>query len=183
VTGRQAWVRHRPSASRSVLVGLRWGLLALLLFLVAVIALLLTNGWALAVDYSDSMRPAVRAGDLLVSSPITAEHLHPGDVVTFPDAQRPGRTLTHRVLTVAPDSAGFIVTTRGDANADGERWKATAGRRLLRLRADIPKLGYVLAPFRTATGRLGGVLLLLGLAVAVVRPRVKSAPDVPTERS
>lgn len=81
-------------------------------------------GWSLVIDRSDSMRPTLRAGDLLVLRPLALDDARDGDILTFPDPGAPGRTLTHRLVTQTPRDGDVLVETRGDANSGSETWLA-----------------------------------------------------------
>ena len=113
------------------------------------------------VDRSDSMQPAIAAGDLVLTRLGPPRQARVGDVVTFTDPERAGRLLTHRVVErrLRPDGSwGFV--TRGDANSGSERWSVTAGGSVGRLVGRIPRAGYVVAWLSTPIVR--GLLLGLG---------------------
>lgn len=76
-------------------------------------------GWSGSVVQSGSMRPAIEAGDVVLSSPLPADDPVPlGGVVQFrgeaPDGTE--RLVVHRI--VAPGDAPGEWVTQGDANAD-----------------------------------------------------------------
>jgi hypothetical protein len=105
------------------------------------------------VIYSDSMSPALRAGDAIVITPAPTR-LQPGMIVTFEVA---GDLVTHRIVEISED--GCIVT-KGDANDQVDDWTDARGRRIQLhgaagiYRVRIPYLGYCLA----LPGRVLGVL-------------------------
>ena len=66
------------------------------------------------VILSDSMKPSIGAGDIVLLGDVPAEGAKRGSVITFDDPAHPGRLLTHRVVRHAADGT---YTTRGDANA------------------------------------------------------------------
>ena len=71
-------------------------------------------GWRPYVVESDSMAPRIRAGDVVLSSPISefvARDLV-GHVIVFDDPNIPGRVVTHRVASADGDQ----LRTKGDAN-------------------------------------------------------------------
>ena len=79
-------------------------------------------GVAPHVELSDSMRPVLRAGDVVWLERIGASEARIGDVVAFDDPQRDA-TVLHRVERVRRDNAGRLsFTTRGDANNARESW-------------------------------------------------------------
>ena len=130
---------------------------------VTLLALLLARplGVQALVDRSDSMQPAIAAGDLIFTRLGPPRRAQVGDIVTFSDPEREGRLLTHRVVErrLRPDGSwGFV--TRGDANSGTERWSVTAGGSVGRLLGRIPRAGYVVAWMSAPIVR--GLLLGLG---------------------
>ncbi|GAA0798353.1 S26 family signal peptidase [Spirilliplanes yamanashiensis] len=118
-------------------------------------------GWQATTVRSDSMAPAVRTGDIVLTAP--AGRIVAGDVVRFPDPARPGRHLLHRVAGV--DGAG-LVHTRGDANltADSTPVPAAAVEGVARLR--LPALGLPAVEAARHPGATAALGVLLTLAVA-----------------
>jgi signal peptidase len=118
--------------------GMAISLLALLL--VATVA-----GYRPLIDHSDSMRPAIRAGDLVVTSAEPAASIHRGDIVTFSDPGLRGRLVTHRVVGMEPSGASIAFLTLGDANSATESWSvgrdASIGKVVLR----VPAIGRAMA--------------------------------------
>ena len=100
-------------------------LIALLAGVVSVAAAA-AAGVAPHVELSDSMRPALRAGDVVWLDRIAARDARRGDVVAFDDPQRDAVVL-HRVERIRRASLGRLsFRTRGDANTMGEDWKIDA---------------------------------------------------------
>jgi len=73
----------------------------------------LALGYSAHVVTSGSMAPRVGMGDVVVTQPVTAAELHPGQVVLVHDPQVAGGLLLHRLVSL--DAEGRLVT-RGDAN-------------------------------------------------------------------
>jgi signal peptidase I len=143
---------------------------AVALLALAGVAVAKPLGYSVLVDHSDSMAPAIRTGDLLVTKVIPPRKAHVGDVVTFnsPDG---GRLITHRVVERRLHPGGrWAFVTRGDANTGVERWGVDAEGTVGRVSVRLPKAGY-------AVGWIGQpiVLFLLvgasGLALAVLLAR------------
>ena len=130
-------------------------LVAALLALAIAGALAWTSGIRPYSVDSDSMRPAFRAGDLLIDTPVTSTTaLVTGDIVTFhPTADY---TATHRIVAITP--AG--ITTRGDANASDDVGQISPSAVVGRVAFIIPFGGAVLAAARSPIV-LGCVLALL----------------------
>lgn len=95
-------------------------------------------GWSTYVVQSESMAPAVRAGDALVSSSIVRSELERGQVVVIDDPAVDGRLLSHRVVAIRADGS---LVTRGDANqqADSTPVQPDRVRGVARLR--VPFVG------------------------------------------
>lgn len=74
-------------------------------------------GWHVTTVVSDSMRPAIAAGDVVAARPTGVENLRPGQVLLAPDPDHEGRLRLHRYASPAP---GGGIVTRGDANADDD---------------------------------------------------------------
>jgi signal peptidase I len=112
------------------------------------VAVLVGTGHRVMIDMSDSMQPAIAAGDVLVSEAIAARDARPGDIITFDDPRRDGRTVTHRVVSVRERGDQLAFHTKGDANGKGERWTIAADGTAANVQIVIPKVGYVLNWFR-----------------------------------
>jgi signal peptidase I len=138
---------------------------------VAGLALLLLSrvaGYHQLIDRSDSMRPAIRAGDLLISLEEPVATIRRGQIVSFVDPGLHGRLITHRVIAVHAAGARIHVVTRGDANAAPESWSVPRQGLVKRLVLRIPGLGRALSPFAaplTQTILLAGAALLLTVMV------------------
>jgi signal peptidase len=117
---------------------------------------------------SDSMAPAISAGDLALARRVSASDLGEGDIVSVTD--RRGTRVTHRVVEVQPYGSHIRLTLKADGNGapDVETYDVTEARRVF---ATVPLLGHVLAPARgvIALG-LGGVFVGC-LAVVLFVPR------------
>ncbi len=83
--------------------------------LVTLLPLLL--GWRPYVVESASMTPAIRAGDVVLSAPNHDPDVLLGRVIVFEAPDRPGTTVTHRVVGINDD--GTLVT-KGDANQSAD---------------------------------------------------------------
>ena len=63
---------------------------------------------------SDSMEPRLSEGDLLVTWPVRATRIEPGDVILFDDGA--DHTVAHRVVAVSGEPGARVFETKGDAN-------------------------------------------------------------------
>jgi signal peptidase len=160
---------RKPAAGRAArwtAGGLLWMAMGLSGGILAAAALPVLIGFRSFVVMSGSMEPAIRVGDVVVTSPASPLGLRPGDVVTFKDPTVPGRLITHRVLRLSARTGSVSVVTKGDANHSVEQWSIPANGRLGIVRYRIPKLGYLLVWLRRPAGRLAFIVLpALGLGL------------------
>ncbi|MEX2459229.1 MAG: signal peptidase I [Actinomycetota bacterium] len=136
--------------------------------LLAVVVAGLAIGLRPLVDRSDSMAPAIRAGDVVVVRMVEPARVARGDVVTFRDPSRQGDLVTHRVVRMRREGGAYAFVTRGDANTGVERWAIPVDGRLGRLALRVPNAGYAVAWLGVPTVRLAvvtGTSVLLGVAV------------------
>lgn len=145
--------RGLSAAALAVLCGLVvWTLLPCLL------------GWSPHVVLTGSMAPRIQPGDVVLTQPVPAAAIQPGQVVLFEDPLRPGRTVVHR--TVRRNADGNLIT-RGDANAteDSTPVAPSAVRGLPRLR--VPYIGrpmlWARQQNRVAVAASGGLLVAASL--------------------
>lgn len=117
---------------------------------------------------TDSMRPAVRAGDLIVTRPIPASELERGQVAVL---DIPGHSLlAHRIVDVVATEAGVEVTTLGDANPSPEAPVTLGPEQMVPVMLfRVPAAGYVAEFFmRSEVLTTGLGLLLLANVLTVV---------------
>jgi signal peptidase I len=141
---RRAWGQ---GVRRSVRVADRASGLVCGLALVLLAALLLATalGYRPLVDHSDSMRPAVRAGDLLVTHREPAGRVRVGQIVSFEDPALAGKLVTHRVVWIRAVAGRIDVRTRGDANPTPESWSVARGGSVGTLVLRVPSVGRAVA--------------------------------------
>lgn len=101
-------------------------------------------GYRILIDRSDSMHPAISAGDVLVTRLAKPARVAVGDVVTFKDPLRQDELITHRVIRIAHDGHFVAFISRGDANTGEERWSVKTEGRVGILHLRVPNLGFFL---------------------------------------
>jgi signal peptidase len=145
--------------------------------LIVALAIALAAGLALRglgltalVDYTDSMRPAIAAGDVILDEQVPAGKLRRGDIASIDDH---GRLITHRVVSVTPAGDRVTVVTRGDANDASERWVLSAGEPAKRMVGRVPWIGHVVvwlaSPLLRALVLLAGALAFLAFGLRTLR--------------
>jgi signal peptidase len=150
-------------------------LCALALGLLAVLLVGRLAGYRPLIEYSASMRPALNAGDVLVSQAVPAQSVRTGEIVSFSDPALGGRLVTHRVRAVHTADQRVYFLTRGDANAVPERWSVPQGAPVAKVDLRVPDLGWATAWLNSGLARIA-TLLLLALAVgAALAHRARAA--------
>jgi signal peptidase len=145
-------------------------LCALALVLLALVLLVRLAGYRPLIDYSNSMRPAVNAGDVLISHAVPAQSIRPGDIVSFRDLALQGRLVTHRVLAIHAERQRLYFLTRGDANAVPERWSVAGTGTIAKVDLRIPEVGWAAAWLNNGLARIATLsLLALVLGAALLR--------------
>jgi len=121
-------------------------------------------GWKTTTVMSDSMAPAVRAGDIVVAMPVADPAASPGRVVLVDDPDHPGQLRLHRL--VGPTAGGLLIT-RGDANATADSTPVAPDgvHGVAVLRAPALGLPYVWAREGRWELILGAVVVAVGLGV------------------
>ena len=144
--------------------------LAALLAAGVAVAVAAAAGVAPHVELSDSMRPVLRAGDVVWLDRIAARDARPGDVVAFDDPERDAVVL-HRVVRIRPERRGSLgrgslaFTTRGDANNASESWSIAPGGTVGRYTGvRVPHAGRVVSALQGPP--LAAVAVLSGLVLA-----------------
>ncbi|HVM21520.1 MAG TPA: signal peptidase I [Egibacteraceae bacterium] len=112
---------------------------------------------------SDSMKPFISAGDVVVIGPVGDAPLKRGTVVTFDDPAQPGNLLTHRIVERNADGT---YDTRGDANADEDSTPVKHSEIRGKGRILVPAVGIPVLWIRTKAvlplaAWLGGLALAL----------------------
>lgn len=113
------------------------------------------------VVVSGSMQPRIVPGDVVLTREVAPQQLQPGQVLLFPDPERPDRLLLHRLVSFAPD--GRLVT-RGDANQGNDSTPVPAASVIGQAQLRIPYVG--LPAYWRAQGLWGHVGLAAGLLAA-----------------
>lgn len=154
--------------SRSVVAGLG-------LILAGLAFIYFSPGYNLFLVRSESMKPAINMGDMIVTGPLNGPingNVEPGTVVTY---QYQKDTITHRVQSVD----GEILVTQGDAVEDPDPWAVSMSDVRGIYLFKIPYVGYVTSFVQTKNGWflmiiIPAALLVLWLAKDIVKEALRS---------
>jgi signal peptidase len=162
----------------------------------AIVAIISTQvfGYRLAAIASESMRPALAPGDLIVTRPVPITDIETDDIILFETGTATKILVAHRVANVVTLNVNItdsetgerrteqtkILRTKGDANeaTDEQPVDTTSYRGLLWL--TIPGAGNVLAspqPFIVLAAVIGVIWLLLEVVGYVRRSRRPAHTD------
>jgi signal peptidase I len=146
----------------------------LALILMAALLLGIAFGYRPLVDHSDSMRPTISAGDLLITHAVPANSVRRGEIVSFKDPALAGKLITHRVVAVRATGSRLDFVTKGDANSASESWSAARSASIRVMVSRVPEIGRTIAwladpVVRTVILALAALLLSIALLRRVWR--------------
>ncbi len=123
------------------------------------------TGGATFVVGGGSMEPGIPIGAVVIASPVAADDLAVGDVVSLQVGE--GRSIfTHRIVRLVDREDGLWLETKGDANGDPDPSIIPAGDVIGRVTVILPYAGYAVRLLSTAQGAMFllafGVLVLAG---------------------
>jgi len=134
---------------------------------------------------SDSMAPAVSAGDLAVARSESAGDVGVGEIVSV--ISRSGERVTHRVQAVDPSGSSIQLTLKADARAapDAETYTVT---RVDKVIFTVPMVGRLVRHATDPVGVVVGGVLVACLSYVVFAPgrrtrATRKAAKTPTERA
>lgn len=130
-------------------------------------------GWRVEHVRTESMRPRVPAGSLVLVEPVVASAIQSGDVIAFRDPLDTTRRILHRVTAVEDRADAPAFRTKGDANPADDPAPVLPGFIEGRMRVAVPNGGRVLAALSETRLRVAVIALaVVWLAVPARRPRV-----------
>ena len=150
-----------------------WLVSTVLLLVVAGLAFVyLSPGYDLRLVRSESMRPAVNMGDLIITGPLSGPingEVKPGTIVTYEYKQE---LITHRVQSID----GKTLVTKGDAVENADPWPVTVSDVRGIYLFKIPYVGYVTSFVQTKFGWFLAIIIPAALLVAwLVKDILKAA--------
>lgn len=118
-------------------------------------------GYRTVVMRTGSMEPSISPGDVLVIRPERVSSLRRGQILTFaaPVAGKP--VFSHRVTAVRRTATDTVVTTKGDANATADPWRARIDdKQAWHVVGAVPGVGWLIAGLRRPLVHLVSVWLI-----------------------
>ncbi|MFA5891805.1 MAG: signal peptidase I [Actinomycetota bacterium] len=110
---------------------------------------------------SDSMRPIMPVGSVIVVTPVPVTSLRVGDVITYEAPLDDHRVVTHRVIDLRRQDGGIVVRTKGDASSEVDPWRARIDTpEVWRMRAVVPRLGWGIHALRAPSVRRAALFVL-----------------------
>ncbi|WP_456422896.1 signal peptidase I [Thermococcus sp.] len=117
-----------------------------LVFLVTVLVILhFVFGFQYVVILTDSMKPHINPGDLVVTRPVSPQELHVGDIILY-EVHLGNATykITHRIVAIEKDgSGGFYFVTKGDNRKYTDPWRVYPDQVIGKVVLVVPKVGVV----------------------------------------
>ncbi len=152
---------------------LSWLVTAVLVIFVAGLAFIyFSPDYDLRLVRSESMRPAVNMGDLIIIGPVDGPingEVKPGTIVTY---QHSKELITHRVQSID----GTTLATKGDAVEDPDSWPVTLSDVKGVYLFKIPYVGYVTSFVQTKFGWFLAIIIPAALLVLwLVKDILKAA--------
>ncbi|HEX2173033.1 MAG TPA: signal peptidase I [Dehalococcoidia bacterium] len=145
-----------------------------------------TGAYRTLTVLSGSMRPTIPEGSVVVVTPVALGEVRVGDVITYRIPVEDRRVVSHRVVEVVEEGDHPVVRTQGDANAAPDPWLARLDSDpAWRVRAAVPKLGYLIQALRRppvttlATGLVPALLAAIWLADIWFPGRRRTVRPVP----
>ncbi|MFC2072051.1 signal peptidase I [Chloroflexota bacterium] len=150
--------------------------IVLLLALAGLAFLYFSDGSNLYLVRSESMRPAINMGDLIITGPLNGSingGIEPGTIITYEYSKE---LITHRVQS----TDGTTLVTKGDAVEDPDPWSVTMSDVRGIYLFKIPYVGYMLNFIHTKLGWfltiiIPGALLVLWLTKDILQETFSEA--------
>ncbi len=145
---------------------------ALVIFVAGLVFIYFSPDYDLRLVRSESMRPAVNMGDLIITGPVNGPingEVKPGTIVTY---QHSKELITHRVQSID----GTTLATKGDAVEDPDPWPVTLSDVTGVYLFKIPYVGYVTSFMQTKFGWFLAIIIPAALLVLwLVKDILKAA--------
>lgn len=131
--------------------------------------------------YTGSMEPTIAAGAVVLIEPVDPSTLVAGDVITYQVAPDVDEYITHRIVTVQPDTTPPSFVTKGDNNPGEDIDPIPVGAVRGEVWIDVPYVGtaqqFVTGRSGIATMAVLAGLVLLGTVLTRIFRRDPENPD------
>lgn len=113
------------------------------------------------VVVTESMKPTINGGDMIIDKKVNPEDVQVGDIISFFDPTRKDHDIvvTHRVKAVNRENGNITFRTKGDANSIVDPVEIPASELVGVYQKTIPVLGPVVLFMKTPIGVLVSVIL------------------------
>ena len=143
------------------------------LFLIYILMPVAQGNLHLLVALSNSMKPTINSGDIVVSKFVKPSEVKVGDIITYKDEYKPENCITHRVVEILREHGVIYFRTKGDANKKPDIRLVKSSRLIGKVVFVIPLLGYLPFFAKTPFGFflliiLPGILIILNELFKIV---------------
>lgn len=150
-----------------------FGLVILLIVMIAISFLPISGNYKLYTVQSGSMEPVIHTGSLIFSKPF--DDYNKGDIVT-----KKGRgtdtTVTHRIIEKREENGQILFVTKGDANDSADTGGTRKDEVLGKMIVKIPLLGYLIAFARTTRGFI--ILVIIPAVIVIYSEMIKIKDEI-----
>jgi len=161
----KAFIPKEKIVRKRILAG---GLSAILILfsLVYILIPMAEGNLHLLIALSNSMKPTITSGDIVVSKHVEPSEIKIGDIITYRDEYKPKNCITHRVVEILKEHGLIYFRTKGDANKKPDIRLVKSSRLVGKVVFIIPMLGYLPLFAKTPLGFtlliiLPGILIIL----------------------
>jgi signal peptidase len=117
-------------------------------------------GYSPLIVLSDSMKPTIDKGDLIILQYRNADTIEVDDVIAFSDSENgENNVLVHRVTEIIDENGALFFRTKGDANAKEDKMLVSAEKIVGVYQIKIKKAGNVAMFMQTTIGFILCVIL------------------------
>ena len=172
-----------------VLSGISYFLLA---FIALIVILHFIFGFQYVVILTDSMKPHINPGDLVITKPVDPSQLHVGDVVMYRVTIGTNEyRITHRIVAIKTDPDGnYYFLTKGDNRRYIDPWRVYPDQVVGKVVLVIPKVGMiwpyipliVMFLILLVIAMLAYDLAMILLGGALIRPKSRKADLIALRR-
>ncbi len=144
------WWKVVYPCGRGIMQKRQFDLYSLLSYIISawILVILLLHfvfGFQYVVILTDSMKPHINPGDLVVTKPVSLSELHVGDVILYEiHIGNSTYRITHRIVAIKTDWNGrYYFVTKGDNRKYTDPWRVYPEQVIGKVILVIPKVGVV----------------------------------------